>query len=209
MSREDWLIALAGEIRPWFEREGYDLSRFRIAIGFPGTGKRGNRIGECWDGACSADGTFEILIRPDQDDPVTVAGVLIHELIHVAVGLAVGHKGAFAKLARRLGLVGPMTATTVGDELRCDLVPMLATLGPLPHARLSLGNSSGPKKQTARLLKAVCPECGYVVRVARKWVVEIGAPHCPKHGTMDVDLGDADDIDDAQIDIDEVLSRGV
>jgi hypothetical protein len=30
---------------PWYEDQGYSLPRFRIAIGFPSTGKRGKRIG--------------------------------------------------------------------------------------------------------------------------------------------------------------------
>jgi hypothetical protein len=37
------------------------------------------------------------------------------------------------------------------------------------------------------LLKAECGDCGYMVRVTRKWVGEAGAPHCPKHGAMQVD----------------------
>jgi hypothetical protein len=39
-----------------------------MAIGFPSTGSKGKRIGECWAGEASADGTHEILIRPDLDD---------------------------------------------------------------------------------------------------------------------------------------------
>jgi hypothetical protein len=53
-----------------------------VAIGFPSTGKRGQRIGECWD--ASADRTFEVLIRPDQADPMAVAAILAHELVHTA-----------------------------------------------------------------------------------------------------------------------------
>jgi hypothetical protein len=76
---------------PWFEDQGYSLPRYRVAIGFPSTGKRGKRIGECWDGRASADGTFEVLIRPDQSDPIEVAAILAHELVHAAVGLECGH----------------------------------------------------------------------------------------------------------------------
>jgi len=48
-------------------------------------------------------------------------------------------------------------------------------------------------KQPTRLIKAVCQadhkgqQCGYVARVTRKWVVQLGAPHCPVHGAMNVD----------------------
>jgi rubrerythrin len=34
-------------------------------------------------------------------------------------------------------------------------------------------------KQTTRLLKAICPVCGYTVRVTKRWA-EIGLPICPE-----------------------------
>jgi len=76
MNREDWLIKVAEGMAPWFNELGYALPRYRIAIGFPSTGRRGKRIGECWVGGASADGTFEILIRPDLDVPLDVAVIL-------------------------------------------------------------------------------------------------------------------------------------
>jgi hypothetical protein len=36
-------------------------------------------------------------------------------------------------------------------------------------------------------LKAECGDCGYTVRVTRKWVDDVGVPHCPAHGSMHVD----------------------
>lgn len=50
-----------------------------------------------------------------------------------------------------------------------------------------------PTKQSTRLLKAVCQanqdgqQCGYTVRVTRKWVDQLGAPPCPVHGPMHLD----------------------
>ena len=35
-----------------------------------------------------------------------------------------------------------------------------------------------PKKQSTRLLKAECPECGYTIRVSKKWA-DLGLPTCP------------------------------
>jgi len=93
MNREEWLNQVAERMAPWFENQGYSLPRYRVAIGFPSTGKRGKRIGECWDGRASADGTFEVLIRPDQSDPIEVAAILAHELVHAAVGLGVRAQG--------------------------------------------------------------------------------------------------------------------
>lgn len=47
--------------------------------------------------------------------------------------------------------------------------------------------SSGPKKQSARMMKCECTECGYLVRTAKKWLDEKGPPHCPDHGCMKAD----------------------
>jgi hypothetical protein len=38
-----------------------------------------------------------------------------------------------------------------------------------------------PKKQSTRMLKAECPECGYTIRLAKKWA-EVGLPSCPSDG---------------------------
>jgi hypothetical protein len=57
--------------------------------------------------------------------------------------------------------------------------PILDAIGPYPHAM-----TNGRKKQVARLIKCECPECSYVARVARQWLDDQGAPHCPAHGEM-------------------------
>jgi len=53
------------------------------------------------------------------------------------------------------------------------------------HAELH-AMTNGRKKQVARLIKCECAECGYVARVARQWIDDQGAPHCPAHGEMTV-----------------------
>lgn len=47
-----------------------------------------------------------------------------------------------------------------------------------------------PKKQSTRYRKAVCTDkdCPYTVRIASSHVVNIGPPHCPRHGAMVVEL---------------------
>lgn len=186
-NRETWLAAVAQEMAIWFDELGYPLPPYRCAVGFPSTGRKGNRIGECWDASASADGRHEILIRPDQDDPEFVAGILAHELVHAAVGIPAGHGPKFRAVATAIGLTGRMTATVPGPVFLDRLRPILADVGPLPHARLGIGLTSGPKKQTTRLIKCECDECGYTVRVARKWL-DIGPPHCPQHGPMSAEL---------------------
>lgn len=199
-NRETWLEALANIVAPEFAAIGHPIPPFRVAIGFPSTGKNGKAAAEVWDGRASADGKFSILIRPDEDDPVEVGNSLIHELAHAAAGLAAGHTGPFAKICLHFGLLRPMTTTPSGPEWHRRMGEYLQQLGPLPHAKLTWNRpapaatneegegedsgptSSAPPKQGTRLLKCACPECGYTVRIARKWLVETGAPLCPRHG---------------------------
>lgn len=47
-------------------------------------------------------------------------------------------------------------------------------------------DSSRKPKQTTRLKKVSCNRCGYNVRVTQKWL-EVGLPHCPNHGPMELD----------------------
>jgi hypothetical protein len=106
-----------------------------------------------------------------------VLDVLLHELIHHAVGTECGHKGAFKKAAEGVGLVGKMTATEAGPELLVRLNALAEELGTPGHGKLQPGEKI--TKQSTRLLKAACPECGYTVRVTRKWVDGAGTPLCP------------------------------
>ena len=215
MNRETWLNQLAALMAPRFTEIGFPLPRFRISVGFGGNGQRSRSAAEVWHSSVSEDGTFEILIMPDQVDAGLVAGHLAHELTHTAVGFDQGHKGDFAKVALALGLNRPMTATTPGPAFNEWVAPFLAKLGPMPHAKLRFdrglgdpeataagdagedapdrktprraGESTRPPKQTTRLKKAVCSGCGYTVRVTNKWL-EVGPPGCPLHGPMDCDV---------------------
>jgi hypothetical protein len=91
-----------------------------------------------------------------------------------------------------------MRATAPGPAFLALAAPILEAAGPLPHARLHAekksteGDPEGqetpasikPGKQANRHVKCACATCGYVVRTARKWLVEPGPPHCPRHGPM-------------------------
>jgi hypothetical protein len=203
--REPWLYDLTGELRPVYAKLGVELpANIRVSCGFPSVGGRSGlqrqTVGECWPPIASADGSFEILISPTVADSMRVAGVLAHELIHVAKGP--GHKGQFKRLASAIGLTGRMTATQEGEEFKRQLAPILENLGPYPHAELDtrkwrvgppVGEKdmweedmwTGPKVQGTRLHKVMCRHCGYIARVTMKWLNE-GMPVCPKvgHGSM-------------------------
>ena len=204
-NRESWLNQVADGMAPLFEALDTPLpDRIRVAIGFTSRGAKGKAIGECWDNRCSGDGHFEIFIRPDlayapDAMPAQIAAILAHELVHAAVGIAAGHGKAFKRIAVGLGLVGPMRATIPGEGFLAAIVPILAAAGPLPHARLDTdGETTRPKKQTARMLKCECEVCGYTVRTARKWLETAGAPVCPieGHGPMQHDPLDGDEAGD-------------
>lgn len=180
-TREQWLVDVAAQLRTLFTNRGYTVpERVRVTCGWPhigGTRSKKKRIGEAWSSVCSADATFEIFISPALSDVIEVSATLVHELVHcVVVGLECGHKGAFVKCAKAMGLEGKMTATVAGERLRDILAGMCAAAGPYPHAVLG-GLSSGEKKQGTRMLKVKCPGCGYVVRTTAKWL-EQGCPTC-------------------------------
>jgi hypothetical protein len=107
--REAWLDRAKTELGPLFAAQQYGIPAVRVTCGFPSSNARPGRkqtIGECWDGSQAEDGVAQIFISPVLRDSVRVLGVLVHELVHAVVGCEEGHKGAFAKLARALGLTG-------------------------------------------------------------------------------------------------------
>jgi hypothetical protein len=57
-----------------------------------------------------------------------------------------------------------------------------AIIGPYSHATLY---RSMVKKDGTRMLKVVCPECGYTVRTTAKWPA-VGVPSCACWAEMEV-----------------------
>src|SRR3954447_142955 len=83
-TRESWLRSATRELgATHFREHGYTLpDKIRFAIAFTSTGRKGTRVGECWDASISDDSHYEIFIRADLADPVEVLGVLVKELVH-------------------------------------------------------------------------------------------------------------------------------
>lgn len=179
MNRETWLNTLKDQfLIDHFKNAGYEIPKnVRMACSLTsGRGAKNKAIGLCWSNEVSADGTYEIMISPTVADPIQVADILIHELIHATIGLKEGHGKNFRKAALALGLTGKMTATTASDTLKTKIAEWVSVIGNYPHAVLG-GENSGGKKQTTRLIKVEC-ECGYTVRISRKWL-SIAIPECP------------------------------
>ena len=177
MNREQWLSRLAKSLEGLFEEHGAKLPAYRVTCGFPSKGglSKLRTLGQCWSDQASADDTHELIVSMTLDEPMRIAGVLAHEMVHAAVGVQHGHKGPFRKLALAIGLCGKMTATEESEAFKRRLSPILAELGEYPHAKLDASNR---KKQGTRLIKTECPRCGYTTRITRKWL-DVGAPICP------------------------------
>lgn len=156
-----------------------EVPTVRVSVGFPGgRGSKHKAIGQYWKGLAVADGVPQVFISPVIDDAVRALDILCHELVHACVPED-GHGAKFKKIALAIGLTGKMTATVAGPALTMRLNALVGDLGAYPHSRIDVG--SGLKKQGTRLNKVACKDCGYTVRVTRKWL-EVGAPICPCNG---------------------------
>jgi hypothetical protein len=166
-----------------FEAAGYAVPEtVRISVGFPKAGSGGDKtIGQCWAAEASGDAHNEIFISPElggKNDSVRIMGVIAHELVHAVVGLKAGHRTPFKRCAEAVGLEGKMTATTETREFAAWAINMITDrIGEYPAGAMTLMGSR--KKQTTRLLKCICEDCGYTVRTTAKWIDEAGTPICP------------------------------
>lgn len=171
-TREEWLNALTDELRSDFLSAATIIpTAVRITCGWPSIGTR--RIGECRGPTHSKDKHYEISVSPLLDDPIEVGETLIHELVHASIGIHLGHKAKFRQVAVSLGLEGKMTATRAGEVLRARLLELTGRIGPYPHGRIKLNQ----KTQSTRMLKLLCPSCGYLARTSQKWL-NAGTPTC-------------------------------
>jgi hypothetical protein len=180
VNREAWLLAAVDELRPVFGAAGFELpATVRVSCGWPARGATSASrrcIGECWYGHMTADGVAQLFISPSIGDHVEVLATLVHELAHAALPVGAKHGPKFASAARRLRLDGKPTATVASPELAADLITLAERIGSYPHAIITPG--AGLTKQSTRMLKVECPECGYTVRTSAKWL-EVGVPTCP------------------------------
>lgn len=183
-TREQWLAAAIALMEPLFKKAGYELPKVRVSCGFPSVramSRSKYRAGECWSGKSAEDGKCQIFISPRERKPETKDGVLsilVHEAVHAAVGLEAKHGKVFRKCALAVGLEGKMTSTISSDNLVVTFREWVKKLGDYPHAALKPG-ARAEKKQTTRMVKCECKECGYSVRTSRKWLEQAGAPECP------------------------------
>ena len=180
-TREEWLQDAVIHFQDHFKAAGWKIPKnVRVSCGLPSRGAFGAKkrtIGEAWSTVASKDQHHEVFISPTIDEAPQVLATLVHELVHVTVGLETGHKGDFVKCARDVGLVGPWTSTEASDALLDRLNALARLLGKYPHAALTK-MTNGKKKQKARLELVRCVGCNYKARIAMSWII-VGIPKCP------------------------------
>jgi len=116
-------------------------------------------VGQCFPPTVCEDGKPQIFISPRLVESVEVLGTLLHELIHAAIGCECKHGKEFSRAARKVGLVGPLTATRVGDTLRPVLESFIASCGSYPHAAIRPPQRKKPGSRL-RLYECQCePPC--------------------------------------------------
>ena len=182
ISPDEWTEKAVDFFRDDYKRAGYDIPEYYISWGFTSAGSRTTRVaGQAFHPRCSEDKTAHIFLNPTygKGDEEKLLNIILHEIAHVTVGNEHGHKGPFIKVCKELGMKSPWTATRWTDEGLEKSKLVIASIGDFPRARFIKPKT---KKQSTRLLKAICPEtygeCGYTVRLSKKWA-EQGLPDCP------------------------------
>lgn len=181
-TREEWLNKmLHAHVAPLLKQHGCIVPKdCKVSVGFPGGGSARKRIGECWPRSRSSIKVNEIFINPIVVDQKVIVATLIHEAIHAADDCKSGHKGAFFRAAKAVGLEGKMTATHAGEELANWITAAIAKMPVFAYGSLDL---TGRKKQGIRQRKVICVDCGYTLRTTQKWI-DVGLPTCCCGGHM-------------------------
>lgn len=180
--RETWLQEATKRLRPLFKQHGHAIpTKIMVGCGWP-RGAKAEVIGQCFAKSWTEDSTTHIFISPTQANDIEVLAILVHELVHAAVGCEEGHKGKFKTMARSLGLEGKLTATTVSPKLALypTLKKISKELGKYPHSRMSnKGGAGGGSKRDKwpRLLSRSVP--GYALLISPKMLEEHGYPVDP------------------------------
>ena len=176
-NREQWLMSAVDHLVPLFERSGYSVPIVKVSVGFPSTGAKGRHLGQCWSSKSAVDGINQIFIAPHLQTPFDFLDTLVHELVHAVDDCQSGHGDNFKKIAKDVGLKGPMRSAGAGEWLKQDLLRIAEKLGTFPHGRLSLPIRM--MQQTPKRPGAKCSKCGYEVVMLKKYL-DLGPPICPK-----------------------------
>lgn len=135
LNREQWLTHVAVLLRPWFSRHGFEIP-LRVRLGVGALGPSTRTLGVCYPQVDRA-GFRHVTISPFIDDPLLVAAVLAHELIHAGLPPDEGHGPRFRAVARQVGFEGRLTEVQPGPALRAEIAAVIGRVGPYPHVALA------------------------------------------------------------------------
>ena len=177
--REAWLTEGADQLISIFSiDDGHwdDMPPYRVSVGYAPRHRGGKVLGVCIHADASSDNHFEVFINPVIDDGFQALEILAHELVHVLDKNENGHKGRFARLARKIGLEGKLTSTHAGNRLKEQIDGVLGLLGDYPHGAIDIDFT---KKQSTRMLKVSCGSCDFHFRTSRKNVAMLDMETAP------------------------------
>lgn len=185
LTREDWLkeavLLIESDI---LSTEGVSLPEYwDIGVGFAHGSK--TAIGQAWDKDVSEDKkVHHMFISPTlgSHDIVNLLQVVLHEMIHISVGIDQKHGGDFKRVARDVGLEGRLTATYVtnGSPLFNKLADIAAKIGkPYPHTAITI--MAKPKQErVSNFTKIVSTQDSeYVLRIKKDVLADSGFPKDP------------------------------
>jgi hypothetical protein len=178
VNREHWLTDLAGRSERFFVN--IKLPAYKLTCGWPLGGALSRKrqvLGQCFDSKVSVGEVHELFITPLLDDPLQVAGVVLHEMTHVAAGVDAGHKGRFIRIAQHIGLTkGKPISALPGERLNEYLTKLVDQLGPYPHKAVKPVPKE--KQKNTKDVPLICPDCECRVRMTLKWMTASGVPTC-------------------------------
>lgn len=183
-SRESWLQSAVEALTPRFAKAGFAMPPVKVSCGWPSSSNPRKTLGQCFPRALSGEGVNEIFISPKLEDPIEVLDTLVHELCHAVDDCFSGHGADFKDIATCVGLEGPARTAHASEELTVHLMTISSALGAYPHKSIVL---PAPQKGATTHNKAKCAECGYEVKMLKKWA-SYGAPICPKDNSRMVDV---------------------
>ena len=135
--REEWLGGLTEELRLDFSSLGYILpADIRVCLNMPAILPDGSNLTEkevrdflglCFFQEQTCHVFIQTLCPAKQLSPV-----LVHELCHAALPGNPAHKGPFARLAHKLGLVGNLRYSTPGEKLQTRIRELETKVGRCP-----------------------------------------------------------------------------
>lgn len=175
--RETWLQAAVAKLNPLLKEQNVEMpEKWQVSCGFPKGGQKA--IGQCWDPTCTEDGTVHMFICPSLQKATKVLDVLLHEMIHAAVGLECGHKKAFRRVATAIGLEGKMTATFVSEDnpLFARLDEIARAIGPYPHSALTRRRAAARPPAGGWVKLESINDPTYILRISPRALEEHGVP---------------------------------